>query len=83
MVTIKISKYQNTFAKSYVSNRSEEVFMIKKKGKNTVPWTYGISYCNDEKNYWNVELDLFNYETKSDLKKATVSIDYNFLKNII
>ena len=35
---VRISKYKNTFAKSYFSNWSEEVFVIKKV-KNTVPWT--------------------------------------------
>ena len=38
---LKISKYKNIFAKGYVRNWSEEVFMIKKI-KNTVPWTYVI-----------------------------------------
>ena len=37
--TVKISKYKNILAKGYVSNWSEEVFVIKKV-KNTVPWTY-------------------------------------------
>ena len=36
------SKYKNTFAKDYVPNWPEEVFMIK-KFKKTVPWTYVIS----------------------------------------
>ena len=35
---IRISKYKNIFAKSYISNWSEEVFVVK-KAKNTVPWT--------------------------------------------
>ena len=39
---IRISKYKNIFAKSYVPNWSEEVFVIKKV-ENTVPWTYLIS----------------------------------------
>ena len=34
---IKISKYKNIFAKGYMPNSSEEVFVIKKV-KNTVPW---------------------------------------------
>ena len=38
----RISKYKNIFAKSYVPNWSEEVFVIKKV-ENTVPWTYLIS----------------------------------------
>ena len=36
---VKISKYKNTLAKGYVSNWSEEAFMIK-KDDNTVLWTY-------------------------------------------
>ena len=39
---VRISKYKNIFAKGYVPNWSEEVFVIKKV-KNTVPWTYAIS----------------------------------------
>ena len=39
---IRISKYKNIFAKGYVPNWCEEVFVIK-KDKTTVPWTYVIS----------------------------------------
>ena len=39
---VRIPKYENIFAKSYFSNWSKEVFVIKKV-KNTVPWTYVIS----------------------------------------
>ena len=35
---VRISKYQNIFAKEYVPTWSEEEFVIKKV-KNTVPWT--------------------------------------------
>ena len=38
----RISKYKNIFAKGYVPNWPEELFMIK-KFKKTVPWTYVIS----------------------------------------
>ena len=34
---VRKSKYKNIFAKGYVSNWSEKVFVIKKV-KNTVPW---------------------------------------------
>ena len=44
---VKISKYKNIFAKDYVPNWSEEVFVIKKV-KNTVPWTYVISDLKGE-----------------------------------
>ena len=43
----RISKYKNIFAKGYVPNWSEEVFVIKKV-KNTVLWTYTISDLNRE-----------------------------------
>ena len=39
---VRISKYKNIFAKGYMPNWSEEVFVIKKV-KNTVPWTYVIN----------------------------------------
>ena len=35
----RISKYKNIFAKGYIPNWSEEIFVISKI-KNTVPWTY-------------------------------------------
>ena len=44
---VRISKYKNIFAKGYMPNWSEEIFVIKKI-KNTVPWTYIISDLNDE-----------------------------------
>ena len=44
---VRISKYKNIFAKRYVPNWSEEVFVIKKV-KNTVPWTYVIDDLNGE-----------------------------------
>ena len=40
---VRISKQKNIFTKGSVPNWSEEVFMIKKV-KNTVRWTYVISY---------------------------------------
>ena len=45
---VRISKYKNVFAKGYVPNWSEEVFVVKKI-KNTVPWTYEINDLNGEK----------------------------------
>ena len=44
---IRISKYKNIFAKGYMPNWSEEIFVIKKI-KNTVPWTYVINDLNGE-----------------------------------
>ena len=42
-----ISKYKNIFAKGYMPNWSEEIFIIKKI-KNTVPWIYVINDLNGE-----------------------------------
>ena len=44
---VRISKYKNIFAKGYMSNWSEEVFIIIKI-KNIVPWTYVINDLNGE-----------------------------------
>ena len=44
---VRLSKYKNIFAKVYVPNWSEEVFMIKKV-KNTVPCTYAVSDLKGE-----------------------------------
>ena len=44
---VRILKYKNIFAKGYVPNWSEEVFMIKKV-KNTVPLTNVISDLKGE-----------------------------------
>ena len=45
---VRISKYKNVFAKGYVPNWSEEVFVVNKI-KNTVPWTYETNDLNGEK----------------------------------
>ena len=42
---VRISKYKNIFAKRYMPNWSEKVFVISKI-KNTVPWTYVINDLN-------------------------------------
>ena len=44
---VRISKYKNIFAKGYMPNCIEEIFVIKKV-KNTVPWTYVINDLNGE-----------------------------------
>ena len=44
---MRISIYKNIFAKGYILNWSEEVFVISKI-KNTVPWTYFINDLNGE-----------------------------------
>ena len=44
---VRISKYKNIFAKGYMPNWPEEMFVINKI-KNTVPWTYVINDLNGE-----------------------------------
>ena len=59
---VRISKYKNIFAKDYTPNWSEEIFVIKKI-KNTVPWTYVVSYLNGEKiigTFYEKELQKIN-----------------------
>ena len=45
---VRVSKYKIIFVKGCAPNWSEEVFVVKKKKKKTVPWTYVISDLNDE-----------------------------------
>ena len=61
---VRISKYKNIFAKGYMSNGSEEVFVIKKV-ENTVPWTYVINDLNCEEitgTFYEKELQKTNQE---------------------
>ena len=44
---VRISKYKNIFAKGYMLNWSEEIFLIKKI-TSTVPWTHVINDLNGE-----------------------------------
>ena len=44
---VRISKYKNIFAKGYMRNWSEKIFVIS-KSKNTVPWTYVLNDLKDE-----------------------------------
>ena len=44
---VRSSKYKNIFAKGYMQNWSEEIFVISKI-KNTVPWTYVLNDLNGE-----------------------------------
>ena len=61
---VRISKYKNIFAKRYMPNWSEEVFVIKKV-KNTFPWTYVINDLNGEEisgTFYEKELQKTNQE---------------------
>ena len=59
---VRISKYKNIFAKGYVPNWSEEVFIVNEI-KNTVPWTYTINDLNGEK------MVLLEYFMKKNCKR--------------
>ena len=82
---VRISKYKNIFAKGYIPNWSEEVFVINKI-KNRVPWTYAISDLNGEK-----LLEVFmkknckkliekNLEQKKYLKEKKINYMYDSRK---
>ena len=71
---VRISKYKNIFAKGYVSNWSEEIFIISKI-KNTVPWTYVLNDLNGEEiigTFYEKELQAANeqeFRVEKVLKK--------------
>ena len=44
---VRISKYKNIFAKGYMPNWSEDIFVVSKI-KNTVSWTFVINDINGE-----------------------------------
>ena len=89
---VRISKYKNIFAKGYVSNWSEEVFIVNEI-KNTVPWTYTISHLNDEKvigTFYEKELQKFpapsshkeNIKVEIDLSNYATKRDINDITHV-
>ena len=61
---VRISKYKNIFAKGYMPNWSEEIFIINKI-KNTVSWTYVLNDLNGEKiigTFYEKELQATNQQ---------------------
>ena len=61
---VRISKYKNIFAKGYMPNWSEEIFIIGKI-KNTVPWTYVLNDLNGEEiigTFYEKELQATNQQ---------------------
>ena len=71
---VRISKYENIFAKGYMPNWFEEVF-VGRKIKNTVPWTYIINDLNGEEiigTFYEKELQETNqkeFRTEKVLRK--------------
>ena len=67
---VRISKYENIFAKGCISNWSEEVFVVSKI-KNAVPWTYVINDLNGEEiigTFYEKELQKTNQKRTQDRK---------------
>ena len=61
---VRISKYKNIFAKGYMPNWAEEIFIINKI-KNTVPWTYVLNDLNGEEiicTFYEKELQATNQQ---------------------
>ena len=71
---VTISKYKNVFAKDYVPNRSEKVFVIRKV-QNIVFWTYVFRDLNGDKTvrtFYEKELQKTNqieFRVKKVLKR--------------
>ena len=60
---VRISKYKNIFAKLYIPNWSEEVFLVSKI-KNAVPWTYVVNDLNGKEiteTFYEKELQKTNH----------------------
>ena len=71
---IRISKFKKVFAKGYIQNWSEEVFVVSKT-KDTVPWTCVISDLNGEpitRSFYEKDLLKTNQE-KFRLEKKRIS----------
>ena len=79
---VRISKYKNIFAKAYIPNWSEGVYVIKKV-QNTVPWTYVISDLNGEENAPGVYTSKFAKRVDLvSLKSDENGLDIDKLKNV-
>ena len=79
---VRISKYKNIFAKGYMPNWSEEVF-VTKKVKNTVPWTYVINDLNGEEiigTFYEKELQKTNQQEFRIEKQVKKKGDKSYVK---
>ena len=64
---VRISEYKNIFAKGYVPNWSQEVFVIIKV-RDTVPWTYPISNLRGEEMIGTSHIKGLQKRTKKSLE---------------
>ena len=69
---VRILKYKNIFTKGYVSNLSEEVFVIT-KDKNTVPGTYVISHLKSKEIFWTFYKKEFQKANKKEFRIKKVN----------
>ena len=79
---VRISKYKNIFAKGYMPNWSEEVFVVSKI-KNTVPWTYVINDLNGEEiigTFYEKELQKANQKEFKTEKVIKIKV-INYMSN--
>ena len=76
---VRIWKYKNIFAKGYVPNWSEEVFVVSKI-KNTVPWTYVVSDLSAEEITYEKELQKASQE-KFRIEKSLKEKVINWMSN--
>ena len=79
---VRISKYKNIFAKAYMPNWSEEVFVVDKI-RNTVPWTYVFNDLNGEEiigTFYENELQKTN-QKEFRIEKVIKRKEINFMLN--
>ena len=79
---VRISKYKNIFAKGYMPNWSEEIFIIKKI-KNAVPWTHVLNDLNGEEiigNFYENELQKTNQKEFRIEKILNKKVDMLYVK---
>ena len=62
---VRTWKYKNIFAKGYVRNWSEKMFVIEKV-KNTLPWANAISDLNGEE----IVITFYKTNCKKQIKKS-------------
>ena len=63
---VRILKYKNIFAKRYILNWSDEVFVVK-EANNTVPWTYVVSDIDGEEIIWTFKKKNCKKQVKKNL----------------
>ena len=81
---VRIPKYKNTFAKGYMSNWPEEVFIVSKI-KNAVPWTPVINDLNGDettRTFYKEELQKTNQKELSNGSFMIIHLIFGLIKKI-